>query len=107
MGKTHKARTSVTVSKPVTARATKTAKALGMSRSALIEEALIGFLEEAEMHAKLLGDSKVMAAFAKAMSEPGVMSQLAKVMGEEINDKQQMQLRQLLEGLGKVEGAKK
>lgn len=107
MGQTLKYRLSATVSKPVIARATRVAKSLGMSRSALVEEALVGFLEQAEMHAKLLGDTKVMAAFAKAMSEPGVMSQLAKVMGEEINDKQQMQLRQLLEGLGKVEGAKK
>jgi len=107
MGSTVKYRLSATISKPVVARATKAAKSLGMSRSALVEEALLAFLEQAEMHAKLLGDSKVMAAFAKAMSEPGVMSQLAKVLGEEINDGQQMQLRQLLEGLGQIEGAKK
>lgn len=101
-GKTHKARISASISMPLAKRATAVASKLNISRSALIEHALEDFLNEAELHAKLLGDQKVMGAFSKAMSAPGVMSAMAKAMSEEITDDQQQRLRDLLAGLGDI-----
>ena len=99
----NKTRITATISPRLVCKIITTAKRLDMLRSAFIEAVLEAYLDEAELQAKLLGDRKVMNAFAQAMSAPGVMSAMAKAMGDEISDDQQMQLRNLLEGLGQTQ----
>ena len=104
MPKAHRKTVTVSMDPALLKRVQRVSDRLGVPRSQFICSCIIDALDESEMQAKLLGDKKVMGAFHKAMSSPGVMSSLARAMGEEITDKQQTQLRDLLGGLGKIEG---
>ncbi len=98
---------SITVDPHILKRIDRVAKQRDIPRSQVIDRLLRDSIAQAETEAKLLGDPLVMQAFSKAMSAPGVMSAMAAAMGGELTDKQQLQLRELLEGLGDIERGSK
>jgi hypothetical protein len=64
------------------------ARGENLSRSQVVERALVEFLGRQKMVAGVFRNDTVTAAFLKAFSEPGVMKQMAAAMQEEVSDEQ-------------------
>lgn len=64
------------------------ARGENLSRSQVVERALVEFLEREKMVAGVFRNDTVTSAFLKAFSEPGVLKQLAAAMQEEVSDDQ-------------------
>jgi hypothetical protein len=64
------------------------ARAENLSRSQVVERALVEFVERQKMVASVFRDDAVTAAFLKAFSEPGVLKRMSAAMQEEVSDDQ-------------------
>jgi hypothetical protein len=83
-----KQRLSIILDEDLVKRLDQTASALGLSRSALIQQLCDDGLQEVEVSAKVLSDPVVSGAMLSALTQPGVIRSMMGVMREELTSEQ-------------------
>lgn len=83
-----KIRITVSIEQAVVKKTDRAAKALGMSRSAFMEDALEEALTEQEAFVSMMKSPILRDAFMSTFSRPEVMRQMLKIMAQDVDGDQ-------------------
>lgn len=104
--KKQKTRVTISISPDVLRRVDRVAKSMRISRSAWLEHACLGELDQAELFVKLTQQPELMQTLLGTFGDRSVMRQMAEVMGDELTDAQMQLFTQAMKSLTEKGGGK-